>query len=223
MSEQLSTEQVHQRFEIIILSGLVPSHISDMYKTLNATWRTTEAKALAENHLHLYNKAVNKLDQLHNPEPPTIPNPVPETTPESPESLPETPTPPKKTATPKKSTKKSPKSAPKDPELEKALRTYKSLSRVLRYKLLKEDVLLAQDHTCPACSTKFPTHSEFDASNPGETYPLAVRCNFPVVTYIKNHKQHDIKVLARDEVLLNQNNYTAVCHNCKPMPYLRKA
>ena len=110
-----------------------------------------------------------------------------------------------------------------DPERKKARSAYRSVTRMLRHDILKEEVMLNQEHTCPACEQTFPTKREFAVSSPGETYPLIVRCDFPVVEYVRIKGNFDPKTLAKDEKLFDPRHYTAVCTECKPIGFKRNA
>ncbi len=104
----------------------------------------------------------------------------------------------------------------------KAAIANKSLRRMMRHEILREEVMLDQDHTCPACDKVYPTRREYAVSNPGETYPLVVRCNFPIVEYILKKGNFDPKALAKDEKLFDPKWYTAVCIDCKPVGFKKK-
>ena len=106
-------------------------------------------------------------------------------------------------------------------QAQKASNTYKKLTRVLRYQLLREEVLLTHEHKCFCCGVQFPTRSEFDKEFPGEKYPLLSRCNFPIVKYIEIHNLHNIPDLLKDTKVFDVKNYLPICGDCKPMSFDR--
>jgi len=113
------------------------------------------------------------------------------------------------------------KAVPKDDASIKANRAYRALQKTEAIRLLKEEVLLAQDHTCLACESKISTRSEHKKIS-DEPYPLIVRCVFPPHKYIEAKRLFEPKAACTDKKLLNPNNYVAVCINCKPMNFSGK-
>lgn len=122
---------------------------------------------------------------------------------------------------PKKKRKKKYEKKPPTPEEHKAIITYKKLTRVTKYILFREEVLLDYNHTCFCCDKKFPTRSEYYEDNK-ETYPLFVRCRFPIVKYIETRRVFDVKQLIGDKKIFDHQNYTALCSECAPLPFSRK-
>lgn len=109
----------------------------------------------------------------------------------------------------------------KGPDEQKASNTYKKLTRVLKYQILREEALLNNDHTCVCCGVKFPTRSEYEIDFPNTTYPLVARCNLPIVKYIECRGLYDIKALIQDPIVTDHSFYTPICLNCKPLRFTR--
>ena len=114
------------------------------------------------------------------------------------------------------------KKAPVSPEKQKASTVYKKLQRMLKFQMLKEEVLLNMNHTCDCCDRQFPTRSEWKASNPETTYPLMVRWTIPVITYITHHGLFDPKAIANDPKIFDTSRYYVLCNDCKPNKFFRK-
>lgn len=115
--------------------------------------------------------------------------------------------------------------APNDEQkhaVQKASNTYKKLTRVLRYQMLKEEVLLNNNHSCYCCGIEFPPRSSFDIDYPGQNYPLIARCNFPIVKYIEVKKLHHLPDLLRDEKIFDPKNYLPLCDDCKPLSFHKR-
>lgn len=110
---------------------------------------------------------------------------------------------------------------PKDDGSQKALKSYRALQKTEAIRLLKEEVLLAQDHTCLACEIKVFTRSEHEKIT-DSPYPLIVRCVFPPHKYIQAKGLFDPKTACRDPKLLNPDYYVALCTDCKPLGFGRK-
>jgi len=108
-----------------------------------------------------------------------------------------------------------------DPNAKKALLTYKKLTRVLKYEMVKQTVLDNHNHTCFCCETTYPEKDEFKADHPDKSYPLFVRCNFPIVKYIESKELFEIKELIKDEKIFNSKNYSAICLDCKPSRFAK--
>lgn len=109
-----------------------------------------------------------------------------------------------------------------DPNFKKATLAYKKVSRMLKFDMLKAEVLLQEDYTCICCEQKFPTKNEFKEDKPEDVYPLFVRCNFPIVKYIQKKRQFDPKVLAKDTKIFNKDFYSVICTECKPLSFLKR-
>jgi hypothetical protein len=113
---------------------------------------------------------------------------------------------------------KAQKPTPKDDSAIKAGKAYRALQKTEALRLLKGEVLLAQDHTCLACERKISTRSEHEKIT-DSPYPLIVRCVFPPHKYIEAKGLFDPRAACTDQKLLNPDNYVAVCTNCKPMNF----
>lgn len=110
------------------------------------------------------------------------------------------------------------KATPTDDSEIKAGKAYRALQKTEALRLLKEEVLLAQEHKCLACERQISTRSEHEKMT-DEPYPLIVRCVFPPHKYIKAKRLFDPKAACTDQKLLNPDNYVAICTRCKPMNF----
>ena len=88
--------------------------------------------------------------------------------------------------------------------------------------MVKENALIKCDHTCFTCDKQYPTKDEFKAKFPSLTYPVFVRCNFPIIKYIEKTQQFDITELIKDKKIFNSDNYTAICLDCKPSKFAKR-
>lgn len=110
------------------------------------------------------------------------------------------------------------KENPKSDNAIKASKAYRALQKTQALRVLKEEVLLNQDHTCLACERKVLTRSEHEKIT-NEPYPLVVRCVFPPHKYIQAKGLFDPKAACTDLKLLDPKYYVALCVDCKPMNF----
>jgi len=92
---------------------------------------------------------------------------------------------------------------------------YKKLTKVLKYEMLKESVLIKHNYTCFCCEEKFDPREKAIYKK----YPLLVRCNFPIVKYIEMKDYKDVKELIKDTKIFNSDNFLPICNDCKPASF----
>lgn len=101
------------------------------------------------------------------------------------------------------------------PEQYKATTVFKKLQRTLKYKVFKEEVLLDHNHSCDCCEREFPTREQWKVENPTDTYPLMVRCTFPIMKYITIHQIFDVRTLIAQPKMWDMKYYSVLCTDCK--------
>lgn len=201
----LTPEEKNERMNILSVGGYLPDGIVVAYSEANALMQQTVKEQLQDKYLHLW--ALYQKDMgIKDTDKPVAEVSAPAEQPQQPKRK-------------KRAKKVSTRTPEEQYEHTKASNMYKKLARVFSYQLLREEVLVDQNHRCYCCDREFPVRSAFKPSEEHPQYPLMVRCIFPIVKYIEAHKLYEMKALLADQKVYNKENYVAICSDCKPMSF----